>query len=89
MKHHFLNLSSKQPINWKREGKKVFKRFISRKGVLPSFGLLVYKVFKYAITSVPLAVAILNPTLYQPDKAGLRNYISIYQEVLVMNIKEM
>ena len=24
---------------------------------------------------MPLAVAILNPTLYQPDKAGLRNYI--------------
>ena len=67
MKHHFFNLSSKQPINWKREGKKVFKSFISRKGVLPSFcftGL--------PITSVPLAVAILNPTLYQPDKAGFR-----------------
>ena len=25
---------------------------------------------------MPLAVAILNPTLYQPDKAGLRNDIN-------------
>ena len=23
----------------------------------------------------PLAVAILNPTLYPPDKSGLRNYV--------------
>ena len=49
-----------------------------------AFGLLVNKTeklaeaFKYPITSVPLAVATLylpKSTLYQSDKAGLRNYI--------------
>ena len=61
--------------------KKVLKVFISRKRVSQDFGLLVNKAvklteaFKYIITSVPLAVAVLNPTLYQSDKAGWRNYI--------------
>ena len=44
-------------------------------------GLLINKVvkftesFKYAITLVALTVAILNPTLYQPDREELRIYI--------------
>ena len=44
------------------------------KEVCQAFGLLVNKVvkfteaFKYEITSVSLAVAILNPSLYQSDK---------------------
>ena len=60
----------------KTRRKKVLKVFISRKRVSQDFGLLVNKAvklteaFKYIITSVPLAVAVLNPTLYQPDKAG-------------------
>ena len=51
------------------------------KKVGQSFSLLVNKVvklteaFKYAITSVPLAVEILNPILHPPDRAGLRKYI--------------
>ena len=73
--------------NWKQE-EKGFKIFISiggeLQGGLSSFCLLVNKTeklaeaFKYPITSVPLAVATLylpESTLYQSDKAGLRNYI--------------
>ena len=51
------------------------------KEVCQAFELLVNKVvkfidaFKNAITSVPLAVGILNPTRYQLDKAGLGNCI--------------
>ena len=33
------------------------------------------EAFKYPITSVPLAVATPESTLYQSDKVGLRNYI--------------
>ena len=60
-----------------------------------AFGLFVNKTeklaeaFKYPITSVPLAVATLylpKSTLYQSDKAGLRNS---YQKVLVTPIQEM
>ena len=67
--------------NWKREEKEAFKIFISFKGGLTSFGFLVNKTeklaeaFKYTITSVPLAVATPESTLYQSDMAGLRNYI--------------
>ena len=65
------------------------------KEVCQAFGLPNNKIlkfteaFKSAITSVPPAAAVLNPTPYQPDKAGLRNYIIIYQEVLVTNVQEM
>ena len=61
--------------------RKVFKTFISRTGGLSNFWFTVDKVvkfteaFKLTIISVPLAAAILNSTLYQPDKAGLRDYI--------------
>ena len=63
------------------EKKSFYKTFISRKGGLSNFWFTVNKVvkfteaFKLTIISVPLAAAILNPTLYQPDKAGLRSYI--------------
>ena len=33
------------------------------------------EAFKYTITLVPLAVATPEPTVYQADKAGLKNYI--------------
>ena len=33
------------------------------------------EAFKYAFTSIPLVIVTPKPTLYQPDKAGLRNYI--------------
>ena len=51
------------------------------KKVCQAFGLLVHRVvkftveFKCSIRSVPLSVAILNRALYQPGKAGLKNYI--------------
>ena len=51
------------------------------KDVCQAFGLLVNKTeklagaFKYPITSVHLAAATPESTLYQSDKAGLRNYI--------------
>ena len=76
-----MNLSAKQAEQQRRVEKKFLKPLSIVKKVCQAFGLLVNKVskfteaFKYAITSVPLAVAILNPTLYQPDKGGLINYI--------------
>ena len=51
------------------------------KEVYQAFGVLVNKAAKftetskYAITTEPLAIATPNLTLYQPGKAGLRNYI--------------
>ena len=68
-------------MNWKREEKKFLKPLSDVKEVSQDFGLLVNTVakftksFKYVISSVPIAVAILNPTLHQSDKTGLRNYI--------------
>ena len=59
--------------------KKVFKPLSVVKEFFQAFDLLVHKVvkfteaFKYAITSLPLAVAILNSTLYQPGIGRLRN----------------
>ena len=61
--------------------KKVLKSLSVLKEDCQAFGLLVNKTeklaeaFKYPITSVPLAVATPESTLYQSDKAGLRNYI--------------
>ena len=58
-----------------------FVKPLSVEKVYQNFGLLIKKVvkftevFKYAITSVTLAVAVLNPTLCKPEKASLRNYI--------------
>ena len=51
------------------------------KEVCQAFGLLINKAikftetFKYAIMSVPLAIATSKSTLHQPDKVELRNYI--------------
>ena len=65
----------------KRRKKKFLKLLSVRKKVFQALGLLINKVvkftesFKSAITLVPLTVAILNPTLYQPDRAELRIYI--------------
>lgn len=65
----------------KRRKKKFLKLLSVRKKVFQALGLLINKVvkftesFKYAITLVPLTVAILNPTLYQPDREELRIYI--------------
>ena len=62
--------------------KKGFFKYLSVvKEVCQAFDLLVSKAikfteaFKYAIILVRLAVATPNSTLYQPDKAGLRNYV--------------
>lgn len=61
--------------------KKILKPLLAIKEVYQAVGFLVNKVanfteaFKYAIASVPLAVAILNPILYQLNKAGLTNYV--------------
>ena len=61
--------------------KKVLKSLSVLKEDCQAFGLLVNKTeklaeaFKYPITSVPLAVATPESTLYQSDKAGLRNYM--------------
>ena len=63
------------------ERKQICKTFISWKEGLPKFWFThkesgkFTEVFKYAITSVTLAVAVLNPTLCKPEKASLRNYI--------------
>ena len=63
------------------KGNKFVKPLSVEKKVYQNFGLLIKKVvkftevFKYAITSVILAVAVLNPTLCKPEKASLRNYI--------------
>ena len=63
------------------KGNKFVKPLSVEKKVYQNFGLLIKKVvkftevFKYAITSVTLAVAVLNPTLCKPEKASLRNYI--------------
>ena len=65
----------------KRRKKKFLKLLSVRKKVFQALGLLINKVvkftesFKYAITLVPLTVAILNPTLYQLDREELRIYI--------------
>ena len=65
----------------KRRKKKFLKLLSVRKKVFQALGLLINKVvkftasFKSAITLVPLTVAILNPTLYQPDREELRIYI--------------
>ena len=70
-------------LNWKREEKKFLKPLSVVKEVCQNFGLLIYKVVKskciwciqicnYISTST---CANLNPTLYQPDKAGLKNCI--------------
>lgn len=62
--------------------KNFLKPLSVEKEVCQAFDLLVNKVVKltevskYAITLVFLAVAFLNPTLYKPDKPGLRNYIT-------------
>ena len=64
-----------------RRKKKFLKLLSVRKKVFQALGLLINKVvkftesFKSAITLVPLTVAILNPTLYQPDREELRIYI--------------
>ena len=64
-----------------RKKKKFLKPYSVLKYVCQAFGLLVDKrvkfteAFKYEITSVLLTVATSKHTLYQPDKAGLRNYI--------------
>ena len=63
------------------KGNKFVKPLSVEKKVYQNFGLLIKKVvkftevFKYAITSVTLAAAVLNPTLCKPEKASLRNYI--------------
>ena len=63
------------------KGNKFVKPLSVEKKVYQNFGLLIKKVvkftevFKYAITSVTLAVTVLNPTLCKPEKASLRNYI--------------
>ena len=64
-----------------RRKKKFLKLLSVRKKVFQALGLLINKVVKFteslksAITLVPLTVAILNPTLYQPDREELRIYI--------------
>ena len=61
--------------------KKLLKSLSVLKEDWQAFGFLVNKTeklaeaFKYTITSVPLAVATPESTLYQSDMAGLRNYI--------------
>ena len=69
-------------VNLKAGNEKTFlKPLLVVKEICKAFGLLVNKVvkfteaFNYAITSVPLAVVVLNPTLYRPDRSILRNYI--------------
>ena len=68
-----------KPKSWKRET--FLKLLLVVKEICKAFGLLVNKVvkfteaFSYAITSAPLAVVVLNPTLYWPDRSRLRNYI--------------
>ena len=80
-KSFFEPFSKASLLTGNAKKKKFLKTLSVVKEVCQAFVLLVNKVvkpteaFKYAITSVPLAVATLNPALYQPDKAGLRNYI--------------
>ena len=68
-------------ITRNKKKKKFLKPLSIVEKICHAFDLLINKVVKftetltYAITSVPLAVAILNRTLYQLDKAGLRSYI--------------
>ena len=74
---------SKASLITRNQKKKKFSKLLSViKEFFQAFNLLVNKVikltvaFKYAITTlVPLAVTILNRSLYQPGKAGLRNHI--------------
>ena len=60
----------------KKNKKKFLKPLSVVKEVCQAFGLLVNKAVKFtealksAITSVPPAVAVLNPKLYQTDKSG-------------------
>ena len=79
-KSYFQPFCKASLITGNEKKKKKLKPLSVIKEVCQAFHLLANKVvkfteaFKYAIKSVSLPVAILNPTLYQPEIAGLIDY---------------